>query len=411
MLIKEPTIVRINESVRISAKIVLSELYNRRKYPQELWYEFPAEYECYITRHSNAFVTALLFLAMRHNDKVEVEGVLSVKFFNGVNKAKDIFIKWWPHWFGETEIIPQKLTTERIKNHPQEVGCCFSGGVDSFYTLYRHFGEREPDSRARISHGLFALIGPPFSWKKPELYDRYFKKNEIELEKFGINLTSAKSNVFDFLREWDWLYGHGPATISTVLLLEKFFSRFLIPSSFQQGQWLNFKIGTNIETDYLFSTENIEFAHDGFEASRAEKTFAISGWEATYPLLNVCLGRTDDMQNCGKCFKCMRTMIFLELKNKLNKYQMFPKTLNFSDIRKWDLPDEFLRSLAEGVLEEAVRHKRDDIAECLRIALKRSKSTPIKIGRYFQKTSGVIKKAFNQCKLWTIRLRKIVLKF
>ena len=60
------------------------------------------------------------------------------------------------------------------------------------------------------------------------------------------------------------------------------------------------------------------------------------------------------------------------------------KANNFSDIRKWDLPDEFLRSLAEGVLEEAVRHKRDDIAECLRIALKRSKSTPIKIGRYFK---------------------------
>jgi len=407
VLIKEPIIVRLNKTVRISVKIVFSELYKERKYPQELWYEFPVEYEQYITRNSNAFVTALLFLAMRHNDTIEVEGVLSEKYFNGVNKAKDIFKKWWPHWFGETEIIPQKLTTERIKNHPQEVGCCFSGGVDSFYTLYKHYGEREPDSKARVSHGLFALIGPPFSWKKPELYERYFKKNKFELEKLGINLTSAKSNVFDFLSEWDWLYGHGPATISTVLLLENLFSRFLIPSTYQKGH--NFRIGTNIETDFLFSTENIEFAHDGSEASRAEKTFALSEWGPTYPLLNVCLERTNDMQNCGKCVKCMRTMVFLELKNKLDQYQMFPKTLNFSDIRKWDLPNEYLRSLTEGLIEEAVRHQRDDIAECLRIALKRSKSTPIKIVRCFQKLLSEVKKAVNQCRSWTIRLRKKVL--
>ena len=88
---------------------------------------------------------------------------------------------------------------------------------------------------------------------------------------------------------------------------------------------------------------------------------------------------------------------------------MFPKTLNFSDIRKWDLPNEYLRSLTEGLIEEAVRHQRDDIAECLRIALKRSKSTPIKIVRCFQKLLSEVKKAVNQCRSWTIRLRKKVL--
>ena len=88
--------------------------------------------------------------------------------------------------------------------------------------------------------------------------------------------------------------------------------------------------GSHLAIDHLWSTEALSFVHDGWEASRMNKI----DWQIAHsPLalkhLRVCYNNEQQATyNCGKCEKCLRTMVSLYAAGVLDRAETFPSQID-----------------------------------------------------------------------------------
>ena len=69
--------------------------------------------------------------------------------------------------------------------------------------------------------------------------------------------------------------------------------------------------------DPLWSTEAVEVVHDGAETRRVDKVAALAASPLALRYLRVCWENRGGAYNCGRCGKCMRTMVDLDLAGAL----------------------------------------------------------------------------------------------
>lgn len=76
-----------------------------------------------------------------------------------------------------------------------------------------------------------------------------------------------------------------------------------------------------------YSSSNLRIHHEGITLSRFEKTKLVTKWDLALKHLRVC-NKTELYQegllNCGKCEKCVRTMLALEALGVLQNTEAFP---------------------------------------------------------------------------------------
>jgi len=123
----------------------------------------------------------------------------------------------------------------------------------------------------------------------------------------------------------DWKDYHGAVLAAIGLALRPALSRVFIAATHTYDflrPW-----GSSPLLDPLWSTDAVQLVHDGAEATRTDK---VMNWICRSDLalenLRVCLSN-DDQYNCGRCEKCMRTMIPIYVAGCLEKCPVFPHVL------------------------------------------------------------------------------------
>jgi hypothetical protein len=97
--------------------------------------------------------------------------------------------------------------------------------------------------------------------------------------------------------------------------------------------WRRQPYGSHPLTDPLFSTSLTRVTHDGADNERPEKIGYIGSHLAVLKHLRVCwLGRSDS--NCGRCAKCVNTMVGLELAGTLGRCETLPRSIDPSQYRQ-----------------------------------------------------------------------------
>jgi hypothetical protein len=90
--------------------------------------------------------------------------------------------------------------------------------------------------------------------------------------------------------------------------------------------------GSHPLLDPLWSTEATEIVYDGAEATRAQKIMnCLCHSELALQSVRVCLS-ADDHYNCGRCEKCLRTMIPFYVAGCLGQTTAFPPTLAVEEV-------------------------------------------------------------------------------
>ncbi len=118
-------------------------------------------------------------------------------------------------------------------------------------------------------------------------------------------------------------------------------------------------------TDPLFN-ECVEIIHDGAEARRVEKVRKIAECESALANLRVCF---DDMNvNCGKCPKCLRTMISLKLLGVL--VSSFCNS-SLKTIRKMSVKTSFGPIFFNEIIELAQQSQDEELRAALHACKKR----------------------------------------
>ena len=80
--------------------------------------------------------------------------------------------------------------------------------------------------------------------------------------------------------------------------------------------------------DPMWSTEGLEFVHHGVEANRIEKLRVLSQHDWILESLRCCNERPRRALNCGRCEKCMRTMLNLLIVGALDRCPTFETGLD-----------------------------------------------------------------------------------
>ena len=100
---------------------------------------------------------------------------------------------------------------------------------------------------------------------------------------------------------------HGAGLAAVAYALAPVHRKVIIASSYASADlhpW-----GSPPLLDPLWSTESLEIVHDGGE-TRLEKLRGLAGHPEGLALLRVCWENADE-NNCGRCEKCLRTMLEL----------------------------------------------------------------------------------------------------
>ena len=291
--------------------------------PIELYFEFPAEYQDFVSVSADPFVVAMLVPCMENKEPLEVTPPISPQLHFNLPRIRDIFHRWYPY-LPQIE-IEGRPRVEQPRSRPNRAATFFSGGVDSFYTLLKY--RRYSTLPAPLTHIIFMRgIETNLAYSKG-VQDSQRLVEEIATT-VGVQCIVGKSNIrTHFPLHWDDYY-LGSGLAATALALADGLGYVCIPSAFSYHHMVAH--GTTPLVDERYSTEQLQLVHDGAEVTRPEKVARAVEWDGDLFLkyLRVCLDNCGGAYNCGKCYKCVRTAITLRALGLLEQAPTFPNKSN-----------------------------------------------------------------------------------
>lgn len=275
-----------------------------------------------------------ILAAMRTGKDLIVEGALSETFLQGVKRYIEIFTQAFPE-FKPIKVIASS-TYNAALNEPlsNRRASFFSGGVDSFYTLFK--GVDDITDIIYI-HGFDVSLD---DLARRAAIDKM--ANEVALE-LGITYRAVESNMGKVLQDFgSWpKHAHGLALIAVARMMAGTLKEVRIPSSFsiaEQQPW-----GSWLLTDPLFSDERMQIVHDACAARRMDKIEALAQQPLFLRHVRVCWERVDGMSNCCQCEKCLRTMTSLSIIGVMSQTTAFSLPLDTARVAAVCLPRPGLR--------------------------------------------------------------------
>jgi hypothetical protein len=285
-----------------------------------------------------AALALALLPAMRSSRRLCVEGRVNRRLLSGIDTIQAIYRAW------DRTLRPVEIAGVEASDAAPEgrrVGSFFSGGVDSFYTLLKH---RDEITDLILVHGFdIGLDEADLRAKTSEA----IREIAAELGKRVVEVETDLRSFLDPYAHWGRL-GHGPALASVGMTLSAHYRRIYIPGAYGYADL--FPWGTHPLLDPLWSTDALEFVHDGTEATRVEKIARVAQCDVALRHLRVCYRNPGGAYNCGVCEKCLRTMIGLELAGALDRCASFERELDLARVARLRLRKECQRAFAMEIL-------------------------------------------------------------
>lgn len=125
-----------------------------------------------------------------------------------------------------------------------------------------------------------------------------------------------------------WKFGHGAILAGISLAFSNGLSKVFISGGMYKKALRPY--GTHPDLDHLWSTEALTIEHFGHHVDRLAKISFLSRFPKSIERLRVCWVNTGNAYNCGKCEKCLRTMLSLHTINILHECKTFPKEIDLS---------------------------------------------------------------------------------
>jgi hypothetical protein len=303
-----------DDTVRVVFPVALD------KDKRNLWYEVDAEYHDFISETLDAAAVALLIPAMIDGDRVILEGKISSRLFYNLQHSAQSIFRILVAKAGSVQFDAEETYVSHQK--PNGVATGFSAGVDSFSVLQDNFFYTPPPGY-QLTHLLFNNVGSHGRHTPLALFhERFLRIRELTAE-IGLPCIKINSNLDEFFPDWmTFQQSHTPRNVSVGLLLQNGIGRWLYASTYQHSQQC---VAPTYDTAYadmltlpLLSTDTCDTFSAGGEYSRVEKTLRIATNPFAQRYLDVCA--IEGEGNCSHCWKCLRTLLTLEIAGQLERF-------------------------------------------------------------------------------------------
>jgi hypothetical protein len=284
------------------------------------YYEFDKRFENdIVSDRIDAIVLGILEYAMYHNLDIVSEIPIMSELYIGLTDSYMPCLVRNVKQFHNIRILAPIVDVEWKEK--QGVGVSFSGGVDSFYAFFRHMKNGRIDDincMLTANVGAFGFIGGVVSKNAFDktVYRFTHIASEYNLKYIAVNTNSMEfyANQVNALKEPDAL-----KTAACIYLFGNYFRLYYFSSSYPIEDFkLDFKERSyyDLLTLKCISNRSIKFVSSGQEVGRMEKLDFIKAERVVRKYLSVCYQEN----NCGRCYKCTRTMLNLDVLGVLDNY-------------------------------------------------------------------------------------------
>ena len=296
-----------------------------------VWFEVEKKYGAYLCwERCDAFLIGLLHYAMVHNHDITCLAPLSEDLYYQLDTYLiDALCQGNCDFFHRI-----KITADIAPNleNAGAVGTGISCGIDSLHTIATH---ANTDFKShRITHLVLFNVGVFDSGTEAdELFKKRVARAEAFCSEYNFEFVKIDSNFMGAFVQ-DNLLVHTFRDVAFVYILQKLFAYYYYSSG---HIFLDFSLHNSGKKDSarydlflldMFSNSKLRFYSEGATKSRIEKTRIVANYEPSYKYLNICNNEGD---NCGKCEKCIRTLLILEILGKLDNYK---KVLDIEGYKK-----------------------------------------------------------------------------
>jgi hypothetical protein len=270
-----------------------------------LWYRVEASRQKDLCTNADPFVLGFLQIAMHANEPLQVHGRVSPSLLRNLEDFQRAWAVWMPDKYQFVEI---SADDEREPDLPERTDAimCFSGGVDSCFTAFRHLKKKTTAFPQPLKTAVL-VQGFDIPLDQTGYFESAYKKVEYQLQSLGIKLYKVQTNFKELSVFWPHAFGSGVASV--LALFQKSYRTGLIAQGVPYSSYKNLVEGSNPMTDPLLSSEYFAIIPDGGGFQRAEKIKVISEWPEGMKYLRVCWEGEEKDKNCCDCEKCIRNIL------------------------------------------------------------------------------------------------------
>jgi hypothetical protein len=267
-----------------------------------------------------AFTSALLIPAAERGMRLEAPVSASALWLRRHVRRRQILERWWQLVPPEPALPPATAARGRPR---RETGLCFGGGVDSLHAL--RVGGRRIDA-------VVTVLGYDVALGDAERCEHAERSARAVAAAAGVKAIVVRTNLREHpaFTGADWERAHGGALAAVGHLLTRRIGRLLVAASYpydHDAPW-----GSHWLLDSLWSSEVLEVAHVGAELWRGEKLRELVDDPLARRHLRVCWENlAGAFGNCGRCEKCIRTMLVLEQTGWLHAFEVFDQEEPLAD--------------------------------------------------------------------------------
>jgi hypothetical protein len=262
-----------------------------------------------------------------HGEKrLLVEGEICPELRDGLMTSMAV-LRHWYKMDRDLVRIEAKTRSQLVAPRPPErAAFFFTGGIDSLSTLRANRLNYPASHPSSIKDGIFVF---GFDTDKPETFQNVVNYLSPLAQDAKVTLVPVYTNE-RYLND-DWLFWldllEGAALAAAAHVLSNRLTLAFIASSWDIPNL--HPIASHPLLDPNYSSCEVRIRHDNAALTRLEKTGILAGWDTALRHLRVCNKvqlYTAERFNCGKCEKCVRTMLGLYIHDALERTPAFPRT-------------------------------------------------------------------------------------
>jgi hypothetical protein len=322
---------------------------------------------------ADLLVPLALLPAMVTTDRLRLQDPVSPRLLEAVPAATEVLTTFDRYAWGlglRPVVVEAEARVPEPSASGRGVACFFSGGVDSTFTVRSC---RKELTALVFVHGFdVALADAP-------LRQAVSSRLRAAADALGLPLVEVETDLrrlSDPLLPWGTY--HGAALAAVAHLLAPLADTFVVPASDTYATLSAH--GSHPLLDPLWSSEAVTIDHHGCEASRIDKVRSFGEEDAgPDPLswLRVCWRNPGGAYNCGRCAKCVSTMVALRLAGLLDRAPTFPPTLDLARVAALDLSSPGSVLLWSRYLADLEASGEDHpLARAIRVALSTRRAHP-----------------------------------
>jgi hypothetical protein len=322
---------------------------------------------------ATAFLLLALPLAMYRGEDLQLDGLVSPLALRQTERLQTIYAAW----DSAALRCRVRVAGEAPPRPPADRhGCLFSRGVDSMYSAVDE--GLSADAQLVFCDSLEPIQGASTRAEERRLVAEAAQRMGRGLIGISTNLREPEAQLIDYQD----LHGAGIAFMAHSL--SGGIGHMVVPAD--QSYSVAGPSGSNTTLNPLFASERLSLDYHGLEVGRPGKVARLAASHPELlPYLKVCFMK-DTAANCGRCRKCVVTMMALQAAGVLERASLFPDEIDVDAMRRIridELPLRFFWMEAVGSLGDSPGDRR--VRAAANHVLRRSaRPTPIARAQAFR---------------------------